>query len=184
MEAAYAFMQRLLAYPVRECGEGLCCLRERATSAGVEMFFVPDKKLGLFERVFDVRASLAEKLLAVGEALLKRGFVLRVEDGYRPPDRQARGARSDYALESVLAMVRWELDGAEPDAELVFRRLAVWTATTAKFANHTSGSALDVTLLRREDGSQAELGGEYPEPSQATPMDSPFVSPRARRNRR
>jgi D-alanyl-D-alanine dipeptidase len=183
MEAAYAFMERLLAYPVRECGEPLCCLRRRAEEAGAEMVFAADKKLGIFERRYEVRESLVEPLLAVGEAVVKRGYVLRVEDGYRPPARQARGACGDYALHSALKWARWELGGGEPTPELVFRRLAVWTATTPKFANHTSGSAVDVSLLD-PDGSRADLGGIYPEMSYLTPMTSPFVPADARRRRR
>ncbi|HUU23829.1 MAG TPA: M15 family metallopeptidase [Phycisphaerae bacterium] len=183
MDAAYEFMQRLLAWPVRECGERLCCLRRRAEAAGAEMVFATDLKLGIFERRYEVRESLAEPLLAVGEAVRRCGYVLRVEDGYRPPARQARGACGDYALQSALKWTRWELGGAEPTAELIFRRLAVWTATTPKFANHTSGSAVDVTLLH-PDGSPADLGGAYPEMSYVTPMDSPFITPEARRRRR
>jgi len=182
MDAAYEFMQRLLAYPVRECGEGLCCLRKRAREAGAEMVFATDLKLGVFPRRFEVRESLVEPLLAVGEGVRRSGFVLRVEDGYRPPARQASGARGAYALQSALKWTRWELGGAEPTPELVFRRLAVWTATTPKFANHTSGSAVDVTLLK-PDGSPADLGGAYPEMSHVTPMDSPFIDAEARRLR-
>ncbi len=182
MDAAHAFMQRLLAYPVCECGEPLSCLQRQAEAAGVEMVFPADKKLGLFERRYEVRQSLVAPLLAVGEAMRRRGYVLRVEDGYRPPARQARGACGDYALQSALHWTRWELGGGEPTAELVFRRLAVWTATTPKFANHTSGSAVDVSLLNG-DGTPADLGGTYPQMSYVTPMDSPFIPPDARRRR-
>jgi D-alanyl-D-alanine dipeptidase len=184
MDAAQEFVQRLLEYPLAECGEPLCCLRERAREAGVEMVCPDGKKLGRFGRTFYVRQSLVEKIFRAAEALLARGYVLWIEDGYRSPGRQAQGARSDYCLRNVLAKVRWELNGREPTAEEVFRRMAVWTATTPKFANHTSGSALDVWLLHRRDGSRADLGAPYPEFSERTPMDSPFISAEARRHRR
>ena len=157
MDAAHAFVQRLLAWPVEECGEPLCCLRRRARESGVEIVFPEGKKLGRFGRSFHVRQSLVEKLFGAAEALLRRGYVLWIEDGYRSPSRQAQGARSDYCFRNALAKVRWELRGREPDAELVFRRLAVWTATTPKFANHTSGSAGDVWILQRADGARADL---------------------------
>ena len=182
MEAAHAFMQRLLEYPLQECGEPLCCLREPAREAQVKMVFAPGRKLGMFDRVFHVRRSLVEKLLRVAEAFGKRGYVLRIEDAYRTPETQRRGACSEYVIRSVLERVVWELDGAAPTAELVFRRLAVWTATTLKFANHTSGSAVDITVLHR-DGSAVDLGGTYPQLSHLTPMASPFVSSQVRRNR-
>ena len=105
-----------------------------------------------------------------------------MKDG-RSARRQAEGARSDYCFENALAKVRWELRGREPTAEQIFRRLCVWTATTPKFANHTSGSALDVWLLRRGDRTPVDLGAPYPELSERTPMDSPFISGAARRHR-
>jgi D-alanyl-D-alanine dipeptidase len=182
MEAAYDFMQRLLEYPVEECGESLESLREAALEAGVEIVFAPGRKLGMFDRVFDVRRSLVEKLLRIAEACLRRDCLLRIEDAYRSPATQARGACSAYVIESVLRKVLWELDGAPPTAELVFRRLAVWTATTLKFANHTSGSAVDVTVAGR-DGTPLDLGGAYPQLSHQTPMASPFISSQAGRNR-
>ena len=182
MEAAYGFMQRLLEYPVRECGEPLGCLPEAAREAGVEIVFASGKKIGMFDCVFWVRESLVDKLLRVGEAFLRRGYVLRIEDAYRTPETQTRGARSEYVIRSVLEKVRWELDGRAPTAEFVLRRLAVWTATTLKFANHTSGSAVDVTVLHR-DGATLDLGGTYPQLSHLTAMASPFVSPDVRGNR-
>jgi D-alanyl-D-alanine dipeptidase len=133
--------------------------------------------------MFHVRRSLIEGLLKVAEAFLSRGLVLRVEDGYRRPQLQAMGASSPYVVRTVIEKVMWELDGEMPGAELVFRRLAVWSATTPIFANHTSGSAVDVSALRREDGSLIDLGAPYPELSHRTPMTSPFVSRQARRNR-
>ena len=183
MEAAHGFMQRLLEYPLVECGEPLTSLAEAAQAAGVEIVFAEGKKLGMFERIFSVRRSLVEPLVRVAEALLKRGYVLRVEDAYRSPDVQARGAGSAYAVGHVLEKVRWELGDRTPTAELVFRRLAAWTATTLKLANHTFGSAVDVMLLR-SDGREVDLGGPYPELSVRTPMGSPLISAEARRHRR
>ncbi len=184
MDAAHGFMERVLDYPVAECGEPLACLREAAAETGVEVHFPEGKHLGLHERLFHVRESLVAPLLSVAEAFGGRGYVLHVEDAYRRPEAQARGAGSDYVFRSVLEKVRWELDGAAPDAELLFRRLAVWSATTPIFANHISGSAVDMAVLRRDDRSPVDLGAPYPELSHRTPMDSPFVSAEARRHRR
>lgn len=184
MEAAFGFMERLLAYPVVECGEPLCELQPRARAAGVEIAFTPGPKLGSLDRVFSLRRSLVDGLLGAAESLARRGYLLRIEDAYRSPETQARGSACEYVLRSVLEKVRWELGGGRPSAELVFRRLAVWSATTPKFANHTSGSAVDISLLHRRDGSPADLGAPYPELSHRTPMGSPFISREARRNRR
>jgi len=126
-----SFMQRLLEYPLQECREPLCCLRESAREAQVAMVFAPGRKPGMFDRGFHVRWSLVEKLPRVAEAFGKRGYVLRIKDAYRTPDTQRRGACSEYVIRSALDRAIWELDGAAPTAELVFRRLAVWTATTS-----------------------------------------------------
>jgi len=183
MEAAHAFMQRLLEYPLVECGEPLASLPERSRAAGMEIVFAEGKKLVMFERVFCVRRSLVEPLMRAAEALLKRGYALRLEDAYRSPHVQARGAGSAFAVGHVLEKVRWELGGRTPTADLVFRRLAAWTATTLKLANHTFGSAVDATVVRR-DGARVDLGGTYPELSPCTPMDSPWISAEVRRHRR
>jgi hypothetical protein len=47
-----------------------------------------------------------------------------------------------------------------------------------------SGSALDISVLSRDDGREVDRGAPYLEMSELTPMESPFVSPAAQRNRR
>ena len=46
-----------------------------------------------------------------------------------------------------------------------------------------SASALDISVLRRDDGRELDRGGPYVELSEKTPMASPFISPEARKNR-
>lgn len=183
MEEAYAFMQRLLAYPTKDCLETLVSVPDAARDAGVRIEFTRGMKLGSLERVFALRQSFVPRLLAAGEALLQRGLVLRLEDAYRSLDVQRRGACCDYILKGVLRKVRWELNGGEPTAELLQRRIAVLTATTPKFANHMSGSAIDISVLHVADGRELDRGAPYLELSEVTPMASPFISAAARRNR-
>ncbi len=183
MEDAWALMQRQLVYPVEECGENLTMLPPLAQAQGVPLDFPAGKKRGLFERTFALRESLVSPLFRVAEAARRRGWLLRVEDAYRPLAVQEQGATSDFVLSTVLAQVHWELDGAWPDAALLHRRLACWTAIVPKFANHTSGSALDVTVLDAGTGQEVDRGGIYPEFSLRTPMDSPFITDEVRRNR-
>lgn len=183
MEAAYAFMQRLLEYPLAECSETLAAVPDAARAAGVRIEFPAGLKLGSLERVFALRRSLVPRLLAIAEALLRQGLVLKLEDAYRSLDVQRRGACCDFILKGVLAKVRWELNGGEPTAELLQRRIAVLTATTPKFANHMSGSAIDISVLRAADGREFDRGAPYLTLSEVTPMASPFISAEARRNR-
>lgn len=183
MDEAWALMQRLLDYPLAECGERLVMLPALARQVGVEVDFPPGKKRGKFERTYALRESLAAPLFRVAEGLARRGWRLRIEDAYRPLAVQSQGAASDFVLSTALAQTRWELRGEWPSAAFLHRRLACWTAIVPKFANHTSGSAIDVTILDRVSGREIDRGGVYPEFSLRTPMESPFVSPAARRNR-
>ena len=183
MEAAWELMQRLLVYPVEECGENLTMLPPLAQAQGVPLDFPPGKKRGTFERTYALRESLVAPLFRVAEAVRSRGWLLRIEDAYRPLAVQEQGATSDFVLSTVLAQVRWELRGAWPTATFLHRRLACWTAIIPKFANHTSGSALDVTVLDASTGQEVDRGGIYPEFTLRTPMDSPFVSATEMRNR-
>ncbi|MDX9981751.1 MAG: M15 family metallopeptidase [Lentisphaeria bacterium] len=183
MDAAWALMQRLLDYPLAECGERLAMLPPLAREARVEIDFPPGKKRGQFERTYALRESLAAPLFRVAAAMRRRGWRLRLEDAYRPLAVQSQGATSEFVLSTVLAQTRWELGGAWPTAEFLHRRLACWTAIVPKYANHTSGSAFDVTILDAASGEEIDRGGVYPEFTLRTPMDSPFVSPVARRHR-
>ena len=83
MEAAHGFMQRLQAHPVAECGEPMQALEPAADEAGIRIEFPAGLKLGELQRVFALRASLVPRLLAVAAAMLRQGWVLRLEDAYR-----------------------------------------------------------------------------------------------------
>jgi hypothetical protein len=66
----------------------------------------------------------------------------------------------------------------------MFRRCSALVASVPKFGTHMSGSAIDISVMHLAD-PQRELdrGAPYLEMSERTPMDSPFVSAEARRNR-
>ncbi|MBT3381894.1 MAG: hypothetical protein HN742_16910 [Lentisphaerae bacterium] len=183
LDEAHAFMQRLLAHPIREAREPMCSLTRLARDCGVRIDCPSGKKLGFLERTFWVRRSVAERLVAVAEAMLEHDRVLRVEDAWRSIDIQIQGAGCDFILDTVHRKVLWERRGEPPGIDLLMRRISVLTATTPKFANHTSGSAVDISVLRRNDGGDLDRGGPYLELSEKTPMASPFISEQAQRNR-
>ena len=182
MEDAYAFMERMLVYPVMENREGLASIGQAALENGVRIDLPSGLKMGRYPRDFRVRHSLVRPLLNAAEDFLRQAWVLRVEDAFRDIDVQMRGARSERIFQTVYDMARWECGGGEPTAELILRRLSVYTAITPKFANHTAGSAVDVGVTDM-NGYPVDLGGTYPELSRTTPMASPFVSNTVRRNR-
>jgi D-alanyl-D-alanine dipeptidase len=67
----------------------------------------------------------------------------------------------------------------------MFRRCSALVASVPKFGTHMSGSAIDISVLHRDDPArEVDRGAPYLEMSALTPMASPFVSDAAQRNRR
>lgn len=183
MEAAAAFMSRVLDMPVRDCGEPMVFLPEAVRRAGVEVVFSDTLLAGRLERRFYLREGLAETFLKAARLMNARGWVLKIEDAYRCPEMQRSLGADPDIFSRILDKVFWERRGETPTVELMFRRLSVLIATRAKVGTHMSGSALDISVLRSADGEPLERGGPYLELSERTPMSSPFVPESARQNR-
>jgi D-alanyl-D-alanine dipeptidase len=183
MERAHAFMTAILAYPVADCGEALVPLRESAGAAGVEVCFAGSRIAGGLDRQFYLREGLISSFLGVARDMAARGWVLRVEDGYRSRAMQRALTRKAGLFEAIVDRVRWECGGADPDAALLFRRLSVLVATIPKIGTHMSGSALDISVIDAATGQPVDRGAPYLEMSELTPMDSPFVPDAALANR-
>ena len=184
MEAAFAFMQQALEHPIEERRERLVSLCDAAGEHDVRIEFSGEPVWGPgLSKLFRIRQSLVPPILHVAQAMLSKGWLLRVEDAYRTRRMQTYGAGSDYVFDAVYDKVSWELAGAKPAPEFLHRRLGVMTATVPKLANHMAGSTVDISVFRASDGAEIDRGGYYPEVSENTPMASPFISPEARRNR-
>jgi D-alanyl-D-alanine dipeptidase len=91
---------------------------------------------------------------------------------------------ADAFMQTVGPYPVLECGGHKPPLDLLCRRLAALVANSPKVGTHLSGSAMDISVLRRDTGEELDRGGFYPEMSERTPMDSPFVSATARANRR
>jgi zinc D-Ala-D-Ala dipeptidase len=183
MEAAYAFMLEILEYPVAECGEPVASLPESAAGAGVKVFFSPLLHVRGLPRLFFLRTGIMKDFLAAAEEMNRRGWAVRVEDAYRTREMQKYNALRPEVFPFVLAMTRWELGGATPSVELLRRRMAAVIAMCPKVGTHCGGSAIDISVVSLEDGSEIDRGGPYIEISEKTPMGSPFISAQAQRNR-
>jgi len=183
MEAAYALVTEIIDYPVEECGETLVSLPETARDAGVEVAFSQTQLAEGYDRIFFLREGLIGNYVAAAREMNDRGWVLKIEDGYRSADMQRELGRKESIFDAVLQRVMWEHGGRVPSAELMLRRLTVLVATFPKTGTHMSGSALDISVLRADDGAVLDRGGPYLEMSELTPMGSPFVSAEAQHNR-
>ena len=183
MEAAYAFMEAIGRYPVAECGEPVVRLPEAARAKGVELAFSETRLADRYERRFCLREGLVDTFIAAAREMNARGWVLKIEDGYRTRAMQTALGKVQDVFARILQRVVWELGGERPSPEQMFRRLTALVATRPKVGTHMSASALDISVLNRDDGSEVDRGGPYLEISELTPMDSPFVSVAARRNR-
>jgi D-alanyl-D-alanine dipeptidase len=183
MERGYGFVQQLIAFPVRECGECFASIPDAASSAGVEMLFSTSKIAGEMDRVFCMRESLVRDVVAIGRTMNERGWVLKIEDGFRTLEMQRQLMRKPQVFDAILRKCIWENGGEIPPVELVFRRAIVLTANMPKIGTHMSGSAIDISVFHRDDGCEVWRGNPYLEMSERTPMRSPFVEPAALENR-
>jgi len=177
MELGYEIVQKLIAFPVNECGERFASIPEAAAAANVEMLFSTSKIAGDLERIYFLRESLVRDVVTIGHEMNGRGWILKIEDGFRSLDMQRQLVRKPSVFDAVLKKCIWELGGQIPSTEMMFRRAIVLTANMPKIGAHMSGSAIDISVFRRDDGTEVWRGYPYLEMSECTPMRSPFVAP-------
>jgi len=183
MEAGYAMVEKLIAFPVKECGECFASIPAAAAAANVEMHFSASKIAGDLERVFFLRESLVRDVVAIGGEMNRRGWILKIEDGFRSLEMQSQLVRKPQVFDAILKKCIWENSGAMPSVELILRRAIVLTANIPKIGTHMSGSAIDISVYHRDDGREVWRGNHYLEMSECTPMRSKFVEPEFIENR-
>lgn len=183
MERSYALAEAIMRHPLQESREGLASIRAAAEQAGVEMCFSSTRLAGQFERLFFIRESLIPNLMAIGRSMNGRGWILKIEDGYRTREMQTALGRAPAVFDRIVQSCIRECHGGRPDVDLVFRRAMVLVANVPLTGTHMAGAAVDISVLRRDDGAEVWRGKSYLEMSEYTPMDSPFVSAEERQNR-
>lgn len=181
MEEANTFMEEMRTYPIKECGEPMASLLEAAD--GLEVQFSTSKINNEHPRVFFCREGLIKNFRAVAREMNDRGWVLKVEDGYRSPEMQRAQSHNPRHFDLILRNTIWELGGAIPDPAFMLRRMGAIIAIRCRLGTHVSGSAIDISVFDRDTCGEIERGGHYIEISERTPMDSPFISAQERQNR-
>jgi D-alanyl-D-alanine dipeptidase len=182
MEAGHALVDALLPFAVAECGEGLADIRAAAEAGGVEMLFSDSKIVDDLDRIFYIRKGLVDDVVAIGRDMNARGWILKIEDGFRTRDMQTRLGRKREVFDTIVQQCVWE-HGGTPPPELVFRRAHVLVANIPKVGTHMSASAIDISVFNRDDHTEVWRGGPYIEMSERTPMRSPFITAEQLENR-
>ncbi|MBL8814038.1 MAG: hypothetical protein JNM43_27970 [Planctomycetaceae bacterium] len=183
LDAGFDLVEKIQRYPVAECGEGFASIPEAAQAAGVTMWFSTSPIAGGLPRVFWIRKSLVETVVQIGRVMNERGWILKIEDGYRSLEMQRLLGSKPEIFDRILQKCLWETGGVLPSPEMMFRRSCVLVANVPKVGTHMSGSAIDISVFRQSDGSEVWRGNDYLEMSERTSMRSPFVEPDALKNR-
>ena len=183
MEQSYALTEAIMRHPLQESREGFASIRAAAEAAGVEVRFSTTQLAGTFERLFVIRESLIPDLMAIARDMNARGWLLKIEDGYRTREMQTALGRAPAVFDRILQSCIRECGGRRPPVELVSRRAMVLVANVPVTGTHMAGAAVDISVLRRADGAEVWRGKPYLEMSEYTPMNSPFVSAAERHNR-
>jgi D-alanyl-D-alanine dipeptidase len=184
MDEAHQFMMRCAKHPVTECGEPFAPIPDAVEQAGVEALFSDSQVIEGVDRIFYLRRSLIEPLVAVARDMNERGWILKIEDAFRTRRIQKGLARKPVVFDRALKTVLWETEGKTPDPEFMFKRVLALVAYCPQVGTHTSGSAIDISVFNRDDGSEVDRGAPYIELSEKTPMASPFISAEAQANRK
>jgi len=183
LDEAHDFMMRVMKFPVIESGEKLVPLGPAASKAGVEVAFSTRPHVQGLPRLFMLRRGQIRGFLQAAQEMNRRGWVLKVEDGFRNHAMQKYIGRSPAVFDAILKTVLWELNGRTPDPAFMFRRVMTLSAQIPKTGTHMSGSAIDISVLDRATGREIDCGAPYLEMGERTPMKSPFISAEAKRNR-
>lgn len=183
LDEGHEFMMRAMRYPVVECGEKPVLLEPAAINAGVEVAFSAKPHVQGLPRLFVLRQGQIEGFLKAAHEMNKRDWVLKVEDAFRNRTMQKYIGRTPAVFDATLKKVLWELEGNMPDPAFMFKRVMTLSAQMPKVGTHMSASAIDISVLNRATGQEIDRGGPYCEMSELTPMESPFISAAAKRNR-
>ena len=183
MDRGYELVQSMAKYEVNECGEGVVSIPEAAEKAGVKILFSETKIAGNLDRIYVIRESLMPDLLAIALDMKERGWILKIEDGYRTRDMQTQLGRKPEVFDMIVRSCWRENGGVTPPLDLVKKRSMCLVANYPYSGTHLMAAAVDISVFRIDDGSEVSRGKPYLEMSEYTPMDCPFISVEEHQNR-
>ncbi|MDD5727829.1 MAG: M15 family metallopeptidase [Victivallales bacterium] len=181
---AYDFLQGTLAWPVKECDERMVSLRQAVKSARLTVIFSTSKFAGKFEKIFFLREGLIAPFLDAAREINNRGWFIKVEDAYRSGSMQQYFGVQNFILDSVLKKIIWANDGKLPSPETVTHCLSAFAAACPGSSTHMSGGTLDISVCSAGSLCELDRGCKYQEISENIFLDPPYLSVKARKNRR
>ena len=120
-------------------------------------------------------AQAATALAAVARDLAARGLALKVVDCYRPQRAVAHFVRWAQAIDDVKRKNEFYPDVDKRD---LFKQGYI-----AERSGHSRGSTLDLTLVRREDSTELDMGSPFDFFSPRSWPSDGTIGPQARQNR-
>jgi D-alanyl-D-alanine dipeptidase len=183
MERSHELLDSMAAYEVRESGEGMDPIREAADADGVEILFSETKIAGRLDRIFYIRKGLMPDLMAIAREMNERGWILKIEESFRTREMQTELGRAPAVFDMIVRSCWWECGGKTPPLDLLGRRATCLIANYPNRGTHMMGAAVDISVFRRDDGSEVWRGKPYLEMSEYTPMECPFIGDQELRNR-
>ena len=183
MDRGYELVQSMAKYEVKECGEGVVSIPEEAEKARVEMLFSESKIAGELDRIYVIRESLMPDLLAITLDMKERGWILKIEDGYRTREMQTQLGRKPKVFDMIVRSCWRENGGVTPPLDLVKKRSMCLVANYPYSGTHLMAAAVDISVFSLDDGKEVWRGKPYLEMSEYTPMVCPFITAEEHKNR-
>ena len=184
LDDAYEFMMRVMEHPVVDCGEPLVSLERVTRESGVNVEFSSTLHVLGKSRLHLLRQGQICSFLQAAAEMNNRGWVMRVEDGYRDRIMQKFIGRQPAVFDAILRTVIRELSGEIPTPDFMLKRMLTLVAQIPKTGTHMSGSAIDISVIEQATGLELDRGAPYLDINEYTPMDSPFIGSYARKNRK
>ncbi len=175
VQAALRLQDALMGVTIAESGERMVDLpnlflqHNLPISLSTLPFHMACGDWGGKPRVFWVREQVAHKVLRVAQALQQQGFMIHLEDCFRPLGVQEGLFKRRVQLilsEHPEWITQWDK---------VWQEARSKTAISPWMAGHKSGAAVDITL-RTLEGASLPLGNAYPEGGPKVALVYPYVT--------
>ena len=128
------------------------------------------------ERLFYVRAALAEALVRLETMAESIGYALHFEDAFRPTGVQ------EGLFQRRIEMAKAQSPDLSDDDILLEAKSK--TAFTPRIAAHKAGAAVDVRRRDIASNTLVDIGHEYPEGGELVRLDTPYVTREQWKNRK